>query len=80
MSQGHGRDHPDQSDKIAALWDKGLCASQIAERLNVSRETIDLTLRAKGLTSASVRRTRYDGAGLGGSGRSGFAANMARRT
>jgi transposase-like protein len=72
---------PDCSEQIKLLWEEGLCASQIKERLNVTRGIVDNTLTKLGVRVVDHPRHRYDGTGAtGGSGRGGFAANMARRT
>lgn len=76
-----GRESDD--DKIKLLWSEGLCASQIAERIGVSRNAVSISLRALGLADKSAPRHRYDGiGGIGGGTRrsSGRAANYARRT
>lgn len=49
--------------KIIALWDKGLCNSQIAERLGYSRNFVWRVLTKAGRTSITNQRHRYDGVG-----------------
>lgn len=74
---------PDTSEKIADLWEHGLCASQIAERIGMSQCSVSQELTRMGLTSAKTPRHRYDGiGGIGGRGRAdkGAFARMARRT
>jgi hypothetical protein len=70
----------DKTKKIVALWDQGLCASQIAERLAETMPTVNYALRKSGIRRRQQPRHRYDSATPGGSGRSGFAASMARKT
>jgi len=49
--------------KIVALWDKGLCNSQIAERLGCSKSAVSRVLTKAARTSSTVKRHRYDGIG-----------------
>lgn len=72
---------PNRDEEIKALWSHGLCATQICERLSETRRCVDAAIRRLGLADRASPRQRYDGTGaVGGSGRSGFAANAARRT
>ena len=70
---------PDPREKILLLWAKGLSAEHISERLQVRRRTVDYILSAEKVRAGKPRRISYADVG-GGSGRSGFAANQARRT
>lgn len=66
---------------IAKLWRSGLAVSAIAEALRMPTATVHRVLLKTGARSkGSAMRTRYDVGADGGSGRSGFAGNMARRT
>lgn len=78
--QKRWRDRPDDIDDVKALWNEGLCASQIAERLGRSQNTVQTILTSLKIRDAQHPRHRYDSATPGGSGRSGFAASMARKT
>ncbi len=78
--QKRWRDRPDDTAKIHALWNEGLCASQIAERIGMSLQVVGGVLDAAKLRSREHPRQRYDQSATGGSGRSGFAGNMARKT
>ena len=78
--QTRWRGAPDRSVDIIALWEKGLCVTQIAERIGVSKYTVDNAIRASGVRKGKPARFRYDSAVGGGSGASGFAGSMARRT
>ena len=73
-------DRPDLTEEIGALWKAGLCATQIRERLSTTQGIVDAALLKLGLRSKNAPRHRYDGGAVGGSGRSGFAGSMARRT
>ena len=77
--QRRWRNAPDLTKEIAELWGLGLCASQIKERLSCSQSVVDNTLTKLKVRTSSPR-VRYDSAAGGGSGRSGFAAAMARKT
>ena len=63
--------------KAVELWGLGLAQSQIAERLGVSPKSVSDYLADIPKTGY---RVAYADCGGGGSGRSGFAGNMARRT
>ena len=63
--------------KAIELWGLGLAQSQIAERLGVSRSAVGDYLSDILKTG---HRVAYADCSGGGSGRSGFAGNMARRT
>ena len=67
-------------DRAVALWRQGLCVTQIAERMACSVAKVANILSSRHLLDKSARRNRYDGAAVGGSGRSGFAASFAKRT
>lgn len=78
--QKRWRGREDDTDQVHALWDQGLCATQIAERLGCKRGHVDDVLLRLGVRAGEAPRHRYDSAAVGGSGRSGFRGNMARRT
>lgn len=69
----------DPTPKVIELWGQGLCATQIAERLSITRRVVDLILRVAKVRAGKSPRHRYDSATPGGSGRSGFVGNMVRR-
>lgn len=78
-----GRD--DQSENIIKLWQQGLCVTQIAERLQEGRMTVEHVLTKAGIRNSENPRHRYDGIGggigrgRGGGDRSGAFARIARR-
>jgi DNA-binding NarL/FixJ family response regulator len=78
--QKRWRGKPDQKQKIRELWDQGLHAIEIAERLSIERGTVDGILSALKIRDPSQHRIQYSTAAGGGSGRHGFRGNMARRT
>lgn len=72
----------DAEETVSSLWNDGLCASQIAERLGVGQGAVTAFLTKLGLTSRATRRHRYDGIGGIGSARrekSGALQRIARR-
>lgn len=78
--QKRWRDREDQTAQILALWNDGLCCSQISERLNLNQKLVDNALTKAKVRAGKSSRYRYDQAAVGGTGRSGFAAAMARKT
>jgi DNA-binding NarL/FixJ family response regulator len=72
----------DAEELVAKLWNEGLCASQIAERLRVGQASVSIILTKLGLSSTNSPRHRYDGIGGIGSARrekSGALQRIARR-
>lgn len=78
--QKRWRDRPDETSKILALWESGLCVSQIAERIGGNWHSVENVIKRLKCRKPGTIRHRYDNAAVGGSGRDGFAANMARKT
>lgn len=78
--QKRWRGKEDDTDQIAALWDQGLCLTQIAERLSCRVSHVNSVLIALKVRAGQSPRHRYDASAPGGSGRKGFAGNMARKT
>ncbi len=76
--QKRWRGRPDDENIICELWKQGLCVSQISERLGTSFPVINRILSAKKIRTGPPRH-RYDSAVGGGSGKDGFAGNMARK-
>lgn len=61
--QKRWRGKPEIKDSVAKLWAEGLCASQIAERLQEGRVTVDKCLSDLGIRDCDHPRHRYDGIG-----------------
>lgn len=55
----HGKQ--DITSDVQKLWNEGLCASQIAERLNDTRSAVDTVLGQLNVRSTATPRHRYDG-------------------
>ena len=74
------RGNGDLCHDVRGLWDLGLSASQIAERLNRPLTSVGSALSAAGIRDSEHPRHRYDSATPGGAGRSGFRGAVVRRT
>ena len=66
---GGGKDY---TTAILDLWAKGLCASQIVERLQCGTAHVNTVLRTSGVRQGQAPRHRYDGIG-------GIARHYGRR-